>query len=78
MLGVSVDDFLALNVVEVVFEDVLAQQVDERLDIVGHFLVGRGLLELRKVDVGKSPFKERNVELVREEHLHVFDRLLNA
>jgi hypothetical protein len=78
VLRVSVDDFLTLNVVQVVFEDVFTQQVNQSLDILGHLLVGSGFFERGEVDVGESSLKERNVKLIREEHLHIVNWLFNT
>jgi hypothetical protein len=78
VLWVTVDNFLALNVVQVIFEDIFRQEVDQSLNVLRHFLVGFCLLELREVDVGKGSLKEANVKLVSEEDLHVVDRLFNA
>ena len=64
MLRVAVDDLLALDVAEVVLEDLGAKQVYEGLDVGSHFLFIGGFLQLAEVDLREGYFEELDVESV--------------
>lgn len=64
MLWVAVDDFLSSNVREVIFQNLLTKQVDERLNILSHLIYILTSSKLTKVDLWECSLKELNVKLV--------------
>lgn len=64
MLGIARHDLVALDVLQVVHQDVLAQHVDQRLNIGRHLLVFLRFHQLAEVAVGESRHEKLHVELV--------------
>ncbi len=64
MLGVSVDYLLPLDVLQVHIEDLLTQEVDQSLNVLGYLLLRFRPLKLGKVDLRIRLLKEVNVKLV--------------
>ena len=78
MFRVPVDDFVTLDVAHVVVQDLLAQQVDQSLDGLGHLLwLDRLVLVLeqaREIEVWVGHLKALDVESVLEEDADVVQR----
>jgi hypothetical protein len=64
VFGVAANDLLAFDVLQVVHEDVLAEHVDQGLDVCRHLLFVLGLHKLAEVAVGEGRHEELHVELV--------------
>lgn len=64
MFGVSRDDFVSTNVTQVVHEDLLTQQINERLNVGCHLLLILRLFKLAEVEVRKGLLEELNVESI--------------
>jgi len=78
VFGVSTDDFVTSDVLQVVLEDLLGEQVDQRLDVLCHvFLVVR-LLQRAEVDVGERGLEKLDVECITEKDGHIVDRFFDA
>ena len=64
MLWITRDDLVALNVLQIVHEDLLGQHVDESLDISCHHVLIVSLHQLAEVTVRKGGHEELHVELI--------------
>jgi len=49
----------------------VTQQINQALDVIGHFLFVLGLFQVFKIHVWESMLEELDVELVREEDGYV-------
>ena len=73
MLGVALDDLVALDVLQIVHEDRLRQHVDQRLDVVRHLLLVLCFDQIAEVVVGKGRHEELHVELVSVDKVKLED-----
>ena len=64
MLRVRTHNLVALDVLQIVHEDALAEHVDERLNIRRHLVLVVGLDQLAEVVVGEGRHEELDVELI--------------
>ena len=64
---VATDDLIASNMAQIIAENLLREQIDQCLNIHGHFFFVVGLLKRAEVDVGESRLEELNVECVTKE-----------
>ena len=78
MLGISTDNFVSSDVVDLLRENLLGQEVDESLDAVGHLLrdlIFVSLEQPTEVEVWICHLEALDIELVLEENLYIVDLL---
>ena len=78
MLRVSTYDFFSFYVRKIVFENFLAEQIDESLYVFCHFLFGLCLFKGTEIDIWECTFKELNVKLITEKYRNILDGLFHA
>ena len=83
MFRITRNNLLSVNVVHFVFEDLLIEQINKRLDAHGHFggiwlISVISLKELWKVKRGVSHLEALNIELGVEEKADVLNQLCLA
>ena len=64
VLGIAADDLYAAEGAEVHLEHLLAEEVNEKLDVLGHFLLALAWLHLAEVEVWECRLEELDVELI--------------
>jgi len=64
VLRVAMDDLLSSDVREVIFQNLLTKQVDERLNILCHLVHILAGCQLTKIDLWESSLEKLNVKLV--------------
>lgn len=64
MLGVAMDDLLSLDVGEIIFQNLLTKEVDERLNILRHFVHILTGSQLTEVDLGERSLEELDVKFI--------------
>ena len=76
--GVAGNDLVSLDVAQVAVEDLLADEVDDSLNVLGLLLLVRTLMQLVKVDLGEESLHDLNEKGVAEEDIYVLDKLFHA
>ena len=69
MLRITADDLVTLDVLQVVHQDVLAEHVDEGLNVSRHLIHVVGLLQLAEVVVWEGRLKKLDIKLVPEQKI---------
>jgi hypothetical protein len=77
VLRVAINDLISADVGQIVFEDLLAKQVNQGLDVLRHLLLVLPCCQLAEVDIGESRLEELDIELIGEEHSEILDGLLH-
>lgn len=78
MLRIAIDDFLSTDVAQVVFEYLSTKEINERLNVLCHFLYIFSSRQLTEVDFRKGSLEELNVEFVAEEDGNIVNWILNT
>ncbi len=75
MLGVAIDYLLSADVRQIILQDLLAEQIDQRLNVLCHLGLVLASRQLREVYLGESRLEELDVELITEKDRHIVDGL---
>lgn len=62
MLRVAAHNLVASYVAQIVAQNLLRKQIDQRLNVHGHFLLVVGFFKGAEIDVGKRRLEELDVE----------------
>ncbi len=73
---IALDDSSGGYEAEIDFKDILREQIDEHLDIIGHFFCTLTRLDL--VQVRKERLKKLHVQRIISEGLNISDLLISA
>ena len=73
VLRIAADELITLDVLQIVHQNVLAEHVDEGLNVSCHFILVIRLFQLTEVVVWEGHLEELDIKLVPEEHSGVFD-----